>query len=177
MTETSAIHLRQIVPSDLDAIIRLSLLAWEPVFDSFRRVLGEDIFLQIYPDWPRDQERAVRGQCTNASSVTWLAETDLVVTGFVSWEVNEVSKIGEVHMLAVHPDHQRQGIGGRLNELALVAFKDAGMTLAVVGTGGDPGHAPARRSYERAGYTALPIVRYYKTLTDHVVEVGSSPQF
>lgn len=38
------------------------------------------------------------------------------------------------------------------------------MKLAIVGTGGDPGHAPARRSYEKAGYIGLPIVRYYKDL-------------
>ena len=38
------------------------------------------------------------------------------------------------------------------------------MKLAVVGTGGDEGHAPARRSYEKAGYTGLPLVRYYQEL-------------
>jgi hypothetical protein len=38
------------------------------------------------------------------------------------------------------------------------------MRLAVVGTGGDSGHAPARRTYEKAGYTGLPLVRYYKHL-------------
>jgi hypothetical protein len=43
-------------------------------------------------------------------------------------------------------------------------MREAGMKLAVVGTGGDPGHAPARRSYEKAGYTGLPLVRYYKDL-------------
>ena len=36
------------------------------------------------------------------------------------------------------------------------------MKLATVDTGGDGIHAPARRSYEKAGYTALPLVRYYK---------------
>jgi len=40
----------------------------------------------------------------------------------------------------------------------------AGMTLAVVGMGGDDGHAPARRSYEKAGYTGLPLMRYYQAL-------------
>ncbi|WP_239945797.1 MULTISPECIES: GNAT family N-acetyltransferase [unclassified Streptomyces] len=38
------------------------------------------------------------------------------------------------------------------------------MTLASTWTGGDPGHAPARRTCEKAGYTALPLVRYYKAL-------------
>jgi hypothetical protein len=38
------------------------------------------------------------------------------------------------------------------------------MKLAVVATGGDESHAPARKSYEKAGYTPLPLVRYYKDL-------------
>jgi len=43
-------------------------------------------------------------------------------------------------------------------------MKECGMDLVEVGTGEDPGHAPARRSYEKAGYTPLPLVRYYKAL-------------
>jgi hypothetical protein len=34
----------------------------------------------------------------------------------------------------------------------------------MVETGGDPGHAPARRTYEKAGYTLMPIARYFKAL-------------
>jgi len=37
----------------------------------------------------------------------------------------------------------------------------------MVKTGGDPGHAAARRTYEKAGCTLLPIARYFKPL-DHV---------
>lgn len=32
--------------------------------------------------------------------------------------------------------------------------------------GGDPGHAPARRCDEKAGYTALPLVRYVQVLDE-----------
>ncbi|SCE84756.1 hypothetical protein [Micromonospora mirobrigensis] len=43
-------------------------------------------------------------------------------------------------------------------------LRAAGVTLAVVGTGGEDGHAPARRTYEKAGFTGLPLVRYYARL-------------
>ena len=39
-----------------------------------------------------------------------------------------------------------------------------GMDIAAVGTGADPGHAPARAVYEALGVTALPGVRYLKLL-------------
>jgi hypothetical protein len=38
------------------------------------------------------------------------------------------------------------------------------MRVAVIGTGGDPGHAPARRVYEQAGYTPHALTQYFKVL-------------
>jgi ribosomal protein S18 acetylase RimI-like enzyme len=72
--------------------------------------------------------------------------------------------MGEISMLAVDPDHQGGGIGTALTEFALRRLKDAGMTVAMVEARGDPGHAAARRTYEKAGYVLLPIARYFKNL-------------
>ena len=52
----------------------------------------------------------------------------------------------------------------RFQLFALARMKESGMKVASLSTGGDPGHAPARRAYEKAGYTAFPIVWYYKDL-------------
>ncbi|MCX6048398.1 MAG: GNAT family N-acetyltransferase [Chloroflexi bacterium] len=151
--------------NDLAAIVQLSVLAWEPVFHSFQQVLGPAIFPLIYPDWPTIQKEAVASVCQEGEKYTILvAEVDGNVAGFLAYELNHKDKTGEVYMLAVHPDYQKRGIGTTLNELALEKMQESGMKLAVVGTGGDPGHAPARRSYEKVGYTALPLVRYYKDL-------------
>jgi hypothetical protein len=38
------------------------------------------------------------------------------------------------------------------------------MVVAMVETGGDAGHAPARRVYEQAGFRLLPISRYFREL-------------
>ena len=43
-------------------------------------------------------------------------------------------------------------------------MKRAGMDICVIETGRDPGHAPARALYEAAGYTLLPIARYFRRL-------------
>jgi arginine utilization protein RocB len=51
--------------------------------------------------------------------------------------------------------------------LAVEEISKLGIPLAEIGTGGDPGHAAARRVYEKAGFTALPLVRYYKALPGH----------
>ncbi|HZU86786.1 MAG TPA: GNAT family N-acetyltransferase, partial [Anaerolineaceae bacterium] len=83
--------------------------------------------------------------------------------GFIAYELCD-DKTGEVQLLAVHPDHQNHGIGTELNTFALQKMKEVGMKMAVVSTGGDISHVPARTSYEKTGYTALPLVRYYKDL-------------
>jgi ribosomal protein S18 acetylase RimI-like enzyme len=65
-------------------------------------------------------------------------------------------------MIAVDPEHQDAGVGTALMERALAHIRSQGIELAVVATGGDPGHAPARALYERLGFTPLPLVRYYR---------------
>jgi ribosomal protein S18 acetylase RimI-like enzyme len=149
----------------MDAVIQLSLSAWEPVFHSFERILGPEIYARIYPDWRTGQREGVEGVCRDSGkAVVWVAETEGLVVGFVAYELNDDDQTGEVQLLAVHPDHQNLGIGTELNRWALQEMAESGMKMAVVSTGGDPSHAPARRSYEKAGYTPLPLVRYYQAL-------------
>jgi ribosomal protein S18 acetylase RimI-like enzyme len=159
------IQIRHYHPSDLDAIVRLSLLAWEPVFTAWKKILGPSLYpIAIYPDWRIGQQEVVEKICKDEKYNTWVAVVDEAVIGFIVYELNHTTKIGEVQLLAVHPDDQSHGIGTELNLFALQKLKEGGMKLAVVGTGGDEGHAPARKSYEKAGYTGLPLMRYYKEL-------------
>ncbi len=159
------LKIRPYSDNDLEAIVELSLCAWEPVFHSFQQVLGPAIYALIYPDWQTSQKEAVTTVCQDVAKYTVVvAEVDGRVVGFLAYELNYTNKTGEVYMLAVHPDHQKRGIGTELNNYALAKMKERGMKLAVVGTGGDPGHAPARKAYEKVGYTALPLVQYYKDL-------------
>jgi len=67
-------------------------------------------------------------------------------------------------MLAVDPASQHRGLGTALTEFGTGWLRDAGMRVAMIGTGGDPGHAPARRVYEKADYTLIPMARYFKAL-------------
>lgn len=38
------------------------------------------------------------------------------------------------------------------------------MSVAMVETGGDPGHERARHTYEKAGFELFPVARYFKKL-------------
>lgn len=158
------LRIREVCEGDVEDLVQLSLLAWVPVFDSFEQVLGSGIYRMIWPDWRAGQREAVETVCKDEKTAVWVAELDGVVVGFVAYEMNDQDKTGEVQLLAVHPDHQNLGIGTELNAFALNKMVEGGMTMAKVETGGDPSHAPARRSYEKAGYRALPLVRYFLDL-------------
>lgn len=85
--------------------------------------------------------------------------------GFVAVTVREDEpQRAEIDMIAVDPDHQRQGVAGRLMAVSVNFMQQTGVRVAEVVTGGDSGHAAARLTYEKEGFTALPLVRYYKAL-------------
>ena len=72
--------------------------------------------------------------------------------------------MGEIEMVAVDPGRQDHGLGTELTNVATDWMRREGMTHAVIATGGDLGHAPARRTYEKAGYKPFPGVNYFKAL-------------
>jgi ribosomal protein S18 acetylase RimI-like enzyme len=73
-------------------------------------------------------------------------------------------RMGAIEIIATDPDQQRRGIARALTAVALDHMRAAGMDIAVVETGGDPGHAPARETYSATGFTLLPIARYFQLL-------------
>jgi ribosomal protein S18 acetylase RimI-like enzyme len=159
------LSIRPACDDDVQDLVQLSLLAWAPIFSSFEQILGHNIYTLIWPDWRTGQRDAVETACGDREKTTVLvAELDGRVVGFLAYELDVKDRVGDVALLAVHPDYQNRGIGTELNNMALGKMKESGMKMARVETGGDPSHAPARTCYEKAGYTALPIVRYHKDL-------------
>jgi ribosomal protein S18 acetylase RimI-like enzyme len=156
--------IREFVPGDLAGVVDLSLRAWAPVFASVEAALrGSGVFELQYPDgWVPAQRSAVEHAC-DALRV-WVAEVEGAVAGFVAVQLHGEDRMGEIHMIAVDPARQRRGVGGALTRHALGWMGERGMTTAMVETGGDPGHAPARAAYESAGFTLFPVARYFMTL-------------
>lgn len=152
-------------PQQLEAVIRLSLRAWAPVFDSLQNVMDAEVFQAFYPDgWRASQQQAVEAVCAAEDTPVWVAIEAGAPVGFVAVKLHTEASMGEIYMLAVDPEMQGCGIGTALTTFALDWIKAAGMAIAMVETGGDPGHAPARHTYEKAGFGLLPIARYFKKL-------------
>ncbi len=160
--EPLAIHLAE--DCDVASVEAINLAAFAGVHDSIAELLGRELNALVYPDWETTQHQELLESTAAETSSLWVAEQDGTVVGFVVIDVDPLSKVGELSLIAVHPDRQGHGIGTALNRFALDQMRRAGMTLATVATGGDASHAAARRSYEKAGFVALPLVRYYAAL-------------
>lgn len=165
---TGAPTIRPLESGDLGAVLDLSIAAWQPVFDSFAAILGSPLFDYLHPpDWRTYQRASVRRTCEDdeIDAFVVVAE-DGAVAGYVALAYDLELRMGVVEQIAVHPDHQRHGYARVMMEFATEQFCDKQLVFASVGTGGDPGHTPARALYEATGFTPLPLVAYYKTLAE-----------
>ncbi|MBO0841252.1 MAG: GNAT family N-acetyltransferase [Sciscionella sp.] len=135
------------------------------VFVSLEDMLGDSgVFARLYPDWRAAQRNAVTQACRAADADRWVAELDELVVGFVVLRCDHDDGIGEIEMIAVDPEYQHVGVGSCLTHFAVQRMREQGMAVAMVETGGDPGHASARQTYQRAGFVQLPVARYFKKL-------------
>jgi GNAT superfamily N-acetyltransferase len=158
-------RIRAFADADLDDVVELSLLAFEPVFHSFEETMGPRIYPLAHPDWRKSLREGLEKTCGDLGEVNLLvSEVGGRVVALLAYRLFEDESRGEVRFLAVHPEYQGLGIGTGLMEAALERMKAAGMVLAQVSTGGGEVQASARRSYEKAGFTALPLVRFHKAL-------------
>lgn len=160
----SGVEIERYEESKLEEIVQLSFRAWQPVFASIESAMDADVYRELYPDWRVAQRAAVESVCADEDTHVWVASKESRIVGFVALQLHRDNRMGEIYMIAVDPDFQRRGIATALTNYSLAWLKDAGMPVAMVETGEDPGHAPARRTYESAGFRRLPIARYFKKL-------------
>jgi hypothetical protein len=100
--------IREFRKDDLGAIVELSLRAWEPVFASVRKVLGDDIFLRLHPVWKEDQADEVRSVCANEERDVFVAVTGGRPVGFVAVALNAFHEgMGAIDIIGVGIRHLR----------------------------------------------------------------------
>ena len=160
------VRIRAFEPADLGEIQRIRAVAFEPIFRSFRDIVGEAISALAMTQLDAEQAEHLASVCgPNSRYRVYVALIDRVIAGFVSFSVNENKRIGEIGLNAVHPEHAGKGIGTTLYNFAIDEMRRSGMLLATVGVGGDSSHAPARRAYTKSGFgPSIPSIWMYRLL-------------
>jgi GNAT superfamily N-acetyltransferase len=147
------VGIRDYEPSDEERVVGLSLRAWAPVFGAVEEMLGRELFVRLRGDWLASQARAVRDVLADPAYRVWVADVEDQPVGFAAARVHGDSGVGEIYMIAVDPRAQGQGVGSALTEVATDWLRQAGMQVAMIETGGDPGHP------RRGASTRRPITR------------------
>lgn len=153
-TAKANVVIRPAGTGDLPQLDAVRQAAFAPIFASFRSILGEDIYDVAQAPEDQAQGELLTSSLTSESGwQVYAAEINRTIVGFVSIQIDRGTQVGEIGLNAVHPEHASKGIGTAMYDFAIARMKEAGMKVATVGTGGDPSHAPARRAYEKAGFT------------------------
>ena len=153
----------------IEKACEITAKAWIPIREVNKEILGKDIYNFLHENWQEVKKEAVRNSlCAGKGLIAICGDK---VMGFTTYEIHEKTKCGEILNNAVSPDARGLGIAGKLNGALLNLFKEKGCITAMVSTGLDDGHAPARRAYEKLGFSKnLPQVEYYMDLKANYVK-------
>lgn len=152
-------------PEEMDAVCEIAKVAWEPIHVSMVSMIGQDIHDAITGDWRDKKASQIRRQYReNPNGVLAIRDSE-TVAGFVTFGIDPDRSLGTIYNNAVSTAYQGKGIATAMYRHVLGLFQEAGLKYASVTTGLDPGHAPARKAYEKAGFDLRrEDVTYYKRL-------------
>jgi GNAT superfamily N-acetyltransferase len=161
----SNIRIERYSAAHRDAVLALSLSAWQPVFRSMENEVLDYVFDAFYPNgWQARQLADIEVFLDNEADLVWVALQEGVVTGWIGGRIHREDRMGEIYILAVSPDHQRKGISRLLMEHLTEYFRCQDLVMIMVETGDDSGHAASRATYENAGFERWPVARYFRKI-------------
>jgi ribosomal protein S18 acetylase RimI-like enzyme len=155
-------------PADAARLEMIRARAFAPVFASFRALLGDAIYERAQRPGDEAQRELLASLIAGCPGwALWVAGTagSAQLVGFVAVRLDEQTGVGEIGLNAVDPAFAGRGVGTAMYDYALERMREAGMAVAVVATGGDSSHAPARRAYRKAGFDhAIPSLWMCRSL-------------
>jgi len=137
---------------DLEIIKQIAVEAWEPIYESFRKMAGEEIFTTIYSDWRAEKAEQIARHYRSNPETTLVTEYDGQVVGFITYNIFQQDKAGVIGNNAILPKYQGRGLGTKQYQKVLEIFRARKMAYAQVQTGADESHAAARSAYEKVGF-------------------------
>lgn len=159
------VSVRNFKTEDLDRIVEITEDAWEPVYNEYRDIMGEKLFLAKYGNWREHKTSQVKRQCQRDPTLVRIACIDGNVVGYATFSIDTDAGIGEIGNNAVDPSSQGQGVATELYRAILKEFKDHDLEFAEVSTGLTESFAAARQVYEKVGFNIeRPVITYWQQL-------------
>ncbi|HHV97091.1 MAG TPA: GNAT family N-acetyltransferase [Clostridiaceae bacterium] len=157
--------IRQGKADDLQAVVKIAEAAWERIYAGYKEQIGEELFNGFYSNWKKNKVSEIRDSVMSGNWRLYVTEKDGEIVAFITIMINKEERTGVIGNNAVHPKYQGLGLGTKQYNYVLDVMKNEGVLYVKVFTGGDDAHAPARRAYEKAGFSVkIPSVTYYMKL-------------
>lgn len=156
--------MREYKPDDLEAVMAIANAGWKEIRKMSRAALGDRIADMFNPAGDdKSKGLQVKEQIDSKLYNIDVCEHDGEVVGFITYHHNGV--IGEICNNAAKPGTGLKGIGQTMYKFVLDKFRAEKVKVVKVTTGMDYAHEPARKAYERAGFSRhLDSTTYYMEL-------------
>lgn len=147
---------------EYEAVCSLAVQAWEPIWRESERMLG-DLFVPMRGDFRRAKYDSTMAALNNPGTCSYVLTENGRIAGFCTWR--REGENAQVGLNGVGDAYHGRGYGFLMQQYITSDMLAHSIRYARVLTGGDPGHAPARHTYEKAGFSAfLPSVTYSMAL-------------
>ena len=144
--------MREYQSSDLEKVMDIANASWREIRKMSRAALGDRIADMLNPDGDdKSKGLQVKWQIDSKLYDIFVCEHDSEVVGFITYKIE--GDFAEICNNAAKPGTGLKGIGQTMYKFVLEKFRTAGVKVAKVTTGMDHAHEPARKAYERAGFT------------------------
>ena len=144
------------------AVASIAVEAWAPIWRESEKMLGE-LFAPMRGDVRRAKYDSTMDALRNEQTRCFVLTENGKIAGFCSWRQEGAN--AQVGLNGVADAFRGHGYGFLMQQYITADMRARSIRYARVLTGGDPGHAPARHTYEKSGFSAfLPSVTYSMAL-------------
>ena len=169
MARRDSAILRLARADDMPRLVEVTVAAWRPIFAEYFAMVGEECYYATNGDpggtWEERKGSQIRRAFAEHPEWMWVLENDGQIIGFITFTLSPRQNMGEIGNNAVDPNNTGKGWATWMYRQVLDHFREQGLRFALVRTGLDPAHAPARRAYEAVGFNRqVPQATYWQDL-------------
>lgn len=145
-------NMREYQAEDLEAVMAIANAGWKEIRKMSRAALGDRMADMMNPAGDdKSKGLQVKDQIDSGLYNIDICEHDGEIVGFITYKHDGF--IGEICNNAAKTGTGLKGIGQMMYKFVLEKFRSENVKIAKVTTGMDYAHAPARKAYERAGFS------------------------
>lgn len=165
ISQKDGITLRYAKENDFDQIDEITIICYTKIYESFVNMVGEEVYKGIYynPDLPWPKSKTIQNHNLFAEHPDWIwvLEEKEDIFGYVSFKLRPEKNYGVIENNGVLPAYAGKGWGKFMYRHVLMFFRAAGLRFALVETGLDDAHIPARQAYEKVGFSHQDLITVY----------------